>query len=119
MRHAATLAKTLTALAATVALAGCGASSTTTTTSSTGSSGSSATYTLAQVQQHASSTDGWTAINGGVYDLTKWVTQHPGGSQRIIALCGKDGSQEFNAEHGTEKEPNSTLASYKVGTLAS
>ncbi|MFT3970012.1 MAG: cytochrome b5-like heme/steroid binding domain-containing protein [Micropruina sp.] len=76
-------------------------------------------YTLKQVQQHNSASDCWAAINGGVYDLTDWVGQHPGGSERIIALCGTDASAAFNAQHSGQSKPESTLTRFYLGELAS
>lgn len=74
-------------------------------------------YTLAQVATHNTPANCWTAINGGVYNVTSWISQHPGGSQAIINLCGIDGSAAFNDQHGGERRPASELASFKIGTL--
>lgn len=76
------------------------------------------TFTLAQVAQHATPQNCWTTINGGVYNVTSWINQHPGGAEAIISLCGKDGSAAFNDEHGGERRPANELASFKIGTLA-
>lgn len=78
----------------------------------------SATYTLAEVAEHNSGTSCWTAINGGVYDVTTWINQHPGGPEHILALCGTDGSAAFNGQHGGEARPAAELATFKIGTLA-
>lgn len=86
---------------------------------STGStSAAGTTYTLAQVAGHKDATSCWTAINGGVYDLTSWINQHPGGPEAILSICGKDGSADFNAQHGGERRPEQELATFKIGTLA-
>lgn len=74
-------------------------------------------YTLAQVKAHSKASNCWTAINGNVYNVTKWVTRHPGGSSVIVMLCGKDGSAAFVGRHGNQGQPNATLASFKVGKL--
>lgn len=99
--------------------------STTTQTSTTGSVTSTSTttkapdtYTLAQVAKHSKASSCWTTINGGVYDVTSWIDQHPGGQQAIIGLCGIDGSDAFNGQHGGQRRPASELASFKIGTLA-
>jgi cytochrome b involved in lipid metabolism len=75
-------------------------------------------YTLAEVQQHGTSGDCWTAIDGKVYDLTNWEDKHPGGAERIASLCGTDGSAAFQAQHGSQEEPNETLLEYEIGTLS-
>ena len=76
------------------------------------------TYTLAQIATHNSSQSCYTAINGSVYDLTKWIYQHPGGAENILVICGKDGSVAYNAQHGGQRRPASELAIFKIGTLA-
>lgn len=76
------------------------------------------TYSMAQVQQHKSATDCWTVVGGTVYDLTKFVQQHPGGPNRIISLCGTDGTSAFRAQHDSAAKPNNILSDYAVGTLS-
>ncbi len=76
------------------------------------------TYTLADVATHSSQASCWTAINGNVYDVTKWIGQHPGGPQAILRLCGKDGSDAFNGKHGGQPRPATELASLLIGTLS-
>ncbi len=76
------------------------------------------TYTLAQIAEHATAESCWSAVNGMVYDLTKWIPLHPGGEAKIKALCGKDGSTSFTNKHGGQEKPEATLASYKIGELA-
>jgi uncharacterized membrane protein len=75
-------------------------------------------YTLDQVKQHNSAADCWAAINGGVYNLTEWVSQHPGGSDRIVPLCGTDASAAFNNQHSGQGKPESTLTRFYIGDLA-
>ena len=62
--------------------------------------------------------DLWAAIDGNVYDLTEWIGQHPGGSQRILPLCGTDATAAFSAQHGGQARPASELASFLLGPLA-
>ena len=75
------------------------------------------TFTLADVAMHKSQSSCWTAINGEVYDVTKWIGQPPGGAQAILSLCGTDGSAGFNGQHGGQRRPVTELASFKIGTL--
>jgi cytochrome b involved in lipid metabolism len=75
------------------------------------------TYTLADVSAHGGKGDCWTAINGGVYNLTTWISQHPGGEQAILSICGKDGSAAFNGQHGGAAQQAQILATFKIGTL--
>lgn len=76
-----------------------------------------ATYTLADVAQHATGTDCWTAINGSVYNITSFVPNHPGG-ERITAVCGIDGTSLFEGQHGGSRQANTELAKLKIGILS-
>lgn len=75
-------------------------------------------YTMAEVAKHGSQSDCWSAINGGVYNLTSWIDQHPGGADAIISLCGTDGSSAFNDQHGGQRRPANELTGFKIGVLA-
>ncbi len=76
-------------------------------------------YTMAKVQENNSATSCWSVINGKVYDLTKWINSHPGGSSAIKGLCGIDGTSSFTAQHRGQGSPASTLAGYLLGPLTS
>ena len=74
--------------------------------------------TMAQVAAHASASSCWSVVRGNVYDLTNWIGKHPGGEKAILQLCGKDGTALFTGQHGGQTQPESTLASFKIGVLA-
>lgn len=76
------------------------------------------TYTAAEVAKHNTGTDCWSVVNKNVYDLTSYVSSHPGGSNVIKAICGKDGTAAFSGQHGGAALPNNTLDRFKIGTLA-
>lgn len=80
-------------------------------------SSTTGSYTLADVAKHADANSCWSAVNGKVYDLTKWINQHPGGPKRILAMCGKDASDAFNGQHGGQARPEKELAGFEIGTL--
>ena len=88
-----------------------------TTTSKATTSGAKI-YTAADLAKHATRASCWTVIGGNVYDLTKWISRHPGGSSTIIALCGKDGTAGFSAQHGGQPRPANELAAFKIGKFA-
>lgn len=72
-------------------------------------------YTLADVRMHSSATSCWSVINGQVYDLTEFVSKHPGGEKRILRICGTDGTAAFEDEHGGDSKPESILVRYHLG----
>jgi cytochrome b involved in lipid metabolism len=95
-----------------------GGSRTTTTPVSTANPAAATTfYTMAQVKTHNSRTSCWTAVYGGVYDVTKWISQHPGGAGAILGMCGVDGTSAFDAQHGGQSRANAELGSFKIGVL--
>ena len=75
------------------------------------------TYTLADVSKHNNPSDCWTAVNGKVYEVTKWINEHPGGAKAIISMCGIDGSSAYDGQHGGQKRPANELATFLIGDL--
>ena len=74
-------------------------------------------FTMTQVRANNSARSCWTVIDGVVYDLTKWISNHPGGSGAILFLCGTDGTNAFKAQHANQGQPAMRLDSYKLGPL--
>ena len=78
---------------------------------------SSKGYTKADVASRNTTSNCWTIIGNKVYDLTQWVSKHPGGSGAIASLCGVDGTSGFKGKHGSSGRPNSILDGYYIGDL--
>lgn len=93
-------------------------STTTPTPKATATSKVAGTYNAADLAKHATPTSCWSAVNGNVYDLTKWISRHPGGASVIKSMCGRDGSAGFNGQHAGAKRPASELAAFKIGKFA-
>jgi hypothetical protein len=74
-------------------------------------------YTMELVKQNNNAMSCWSIIDENVYDLTKWINSHPGGSDVIKSLCGKDGTTAFKAQHGSQDKPNYRLESFLLGKL--
>jgi len=74
-------------------------------------------YTMAQVRANNTARSCWSAIDGFVYDLTRWINSHPGGSGAILFLCGNDGTNAFKAQHENQSRPAIRLDSYRIGPL--
>jgi cytochrome b involved in lipid metabolism len=71
----------------------------------------------AEVAKNNSRSSCWVIIDGSVYDLTKWIAQHPGGASNILNLCGSDGTSAFEGMHGGAARPSSTLQGYFFAEL--
>ena len=74
-------------------------------------------YTMADVRANATPAKCWSAIDGNVYDLTRWISSHPGGPSPIRFLCGIDGTNAFKAQHANQSSPMARLSSYLLGPL--
>ena len=56
------------------------------------------TFTVEEVAKHSTEKDCWLIIEGQVYDVTKFVPRHPGGSL-IYVKAGGDSTQLFYSYH--------------------
>ncbi|KAL2470662.1 Cytochrome b5 [Abeliophyllum distichum] len=52
-------------------------------------------FTLAEVAEHNTSKDCWLVIDGKVYDVTKFLEDHPGGDEVLLSATGKDATDDF------------------------
>ena len=52
-----------------------------------------------EVAKHASDSDCWCIIGDDVYDVTKFLPDHPGGKKAIMLYAGKDATEEFDMLH--------------------
>ncbi len=82
-----------------------------------------AKFSDAQVIAHHTRSSCWIVIFGRVYDVTSFLTVHPGGASIIISYCGTDATVAFQT-HGEAGEGNhsayaySLLPSYYIGDLS-
>lgn len=63
---------------------------------------------MAEVAKNNSAQSAWMVIDGDVYDVTKFVKYHPGGSQLLVEYAGTDATEAFFGMHRT-----SILAKYQ------
>lgn len=52
-------------------------------------------FTLEEVQKHCTKLDLWLIIDGYVFDVTKFLMDHPGGSKILLQYAGKECGKEF------------------------
>lgn len=69
----------------------------------------------AELSKHESEKDCWIAVEGKVYDVTKFLDDHPGGGDSILLTAGQDSTDEFNALHG--QKARDMLADYYIGDM--
>jgi cytochrome b involved in lipid metabolism len=74
---------------------------------------------MATVAQRNTPANCWAVVSNQVYNLTAYVTAHPGGAANITNLCGTDATAAFTNEHGQSDKPNTALKSFVIGALGS
>lgn len=61
--------------------------------------------------------DCWVACGDGAYDVTRWVSEHPGGATVLEQYAGRDMTDAFAAYHGGQPRAEAMLKSMRVGAV--
>lgn len=97
-------------------------SDTTNNTSTQNTSQNVTTYTMTEIAKHSSESNCWLLINNKVYDVTKFIPDHPGGVAQIIPYCGKEATKAFDTQGGRGRPHSPTademLKDYFIGNLS-
>ena len=56
-------------------------------------------YTIEEVAKHNNENDCWVVINDKVYDVSKFLADHPGGKDAIMLYAGQDCTEQFELIH--------------------
>ncbi len=89
------------------------------TPASTPTTPTSQGYTATIVATHNNAASCWTIIGSNVYDVTSWISKHPGGRAAILATCGIDATAAFTRQHGSSAKAQAALATFLIGSLSS
>ena len=54
-------------------------------------------YTRKEVAEHKREDDAWIVLNGEVYDVTRWLSRHPGGAKVLLHYAGEDATVSVTA----------------------
>ncbi|GLT24961.1 hypothetical protein SLA2020_001200 [Shorea laevis] len=73
-------------------------------------------YTLAEVSEHNTPKDCWLVINGKVYNVTKFLEDHPGGDEVLLSSTGKDATDDFE-DVGHSSTAKAMMDEYYVGDI--
>ncbi|WVW84965.1 hypothetical protein I302_107001 [Kwoniella bestiolae CBS 10118] len=55
--------------------------------------------TMAELKEHNTPDDAWSAFNGMVYNITPYLPFHPGGEDELMRVAGRDGTKLFMLTH--------------------
>jgi cytochrome b involved in lipid metabolism len=70
---------------------------------------------VTKVSGHATKADCWIILDTGVYDITSYISQHPGGNSPV-RFCGKDTTAIFDRIHSDAAKE--LKDNYRIGNLA-
>uniref|UniRef100_A0A7S0RGV5 Cytochrome b5 heme-binding domain-containing protein n=1 Tax=Pyramimonas obovata TaxID=1411642 RepID=A0A7S0RGV5_9CHLO len=74
-------------------------------------------YTLEEVEKHTSAESCWIVVEGKVYDVTKYLDDHPGGHDVLLDASGSDATEDFN-DVGHSKPAIASMEKYLIGEFA-
>ncbi|KAG9994820.1 hypothetical protein KCU78_g18246, partial [Aureobasidium melanogenum] len=70
-----------------------------------------------RVSQHRTEDSCWVILYGNVYDVTKFVPEHPGGAKIILQLAGQDATEEYDPIHPPGILEETLAPECKLGTI--
>ncbi|KFB46995.1 AGAP002113-PA-like protein [Anopheles sinensis] len=73
-------------------------------------------YSIADVASHNKPNDVWMIIHDKVYDVTKFLQEHPGGEEVLIEVAGKEASSEFD-DVGHSTDAKESMKQFLVGEI--
>lgn len=79
-----------------------------------------AILTIKEISKHNNPNDCWIIVNNSVYNVTSYLSIHPGGAKKIISYCGQDATQAFMTKGGKGSHSNSAkkdLLLLKIGDV--
>ncbi|KAG2458455.1 cytochrome b5 [Polypterus senegalus] len=73
-------------------------------------------YRLEEIQSHNSSKSCWIIIHHKVYDVTKFLEEHPGGEEVLREQAGGDATESFE-DVGHSSDAKTLTQTYVIGEL--
>jgi len=78
-------------------------------------------FSLEEVNNHKSSNEDksksiWMVIHDKVYDVTKFLDEHPGGEEILVEHASKDATESFE-DVGHSTDAREMMSSYLIGEL--
>lgn len=73
-------------------------------------------YRLEEVMKRNSSKELWLVIHGRVYDITRFLNEHPGGEEVLLEQAGTDSTESFE-DVGHSSDAREMLKQYYIGDV--
>uniref|UniRef100_A0A6J0T622 Cytochrome b5 type B n=1 Tax=Pogona vitticeps TaxID=103695 RepID=A0A6J0T622_9SAUR len=73
-------------------------------------------FTLAEVEKRNTAKETWLIIRGHVYDVTRFLGEHPGGEEVLLEQAGRDATESFD-DVGHSVDAQEMLKEYHIGEV--
>ncbi|KAF8709796.1 hypothetical protein HU200_029506 [Digitaria exilis] len=73
-------------------------------------------YSMKEAALHNTPEDCWVVVDGKIYDVTKYLEDHPGGADVLLEATGKDATEEFD-DAGHSNSAKELMQDYFIGEL--
>jgi len=74
-------------------------------------------YDWEEIRKHRSAESAWVVIKNGVYDVTNYLSKHPGGAHTLLLASGQDVTYLFETSHTFVDTPRKILEGLKIGVV--
>lgn len=71
---------------------------------------------LDEIAKHTDKESTWVLIHNKVYDVTKFLEEHPGGEEVLLEQAGKDATEAFE-DVGHSTDARELMKQYNIGEL--
>ncbi|NWV34181.1 CYB5B protein, partial [Grantiella picta] len=71
---------------------------------------------LEEVGKRNSNREAWLVIHGHVYDVTRFLEEHPGGEEVLLEQAGRDATESFE-DVGHSTDAREMLKQYYIGEV--
>ncbi|NWI59508.1 CYB5B protein, partial [Calyptomena viridis] len=71
---------------------------------------------LEEVERRNSNREAWLVIHGRVYDITRFLEEHPGGEEVLLEQAGRDATESFE-DVGHSTDAREMLKEYYIGDV--
>ncbi|XP_052583506.1 cytochrome b5 type B isoform X4 [Peromyscus californicus insignis] len=73
-------------------------------------------FRLEEVAKRNSAEETWMVIHGRVYDITRFLSEHPGGEEVLLEQAGADATESFE-DVGHSPDAREMLKQYYIGDV--
>ncbi|KAI3957785.1 hypothetical protein MKX01_007616 [Papaver californicum] len=73
-------------------------------------------YTVEEASKHNTKQDCWLILDAKIYDVTKYLDDHPGGDDVLVNATGRDAIEDFDFV-GHSKSARELMDTYLIGEL--